>query len=338
MPLRVSTRSKTVDVVLNNYRRCYVEDYTTCAVLEEVLVMVPIRHRLDESSEWYELLNSDVQSTEFEFTNDKFIGFKGIVVTNPMCDKFVNGMHPRDYELDFRSHNYGCTVDFVSEQQTYSLLLTWSEIVSGRRNGIQVWHFGDTYRDVYQNFADRSKTSQGLNALFNTLYDEVYGDRLQSLYLMNCFNRATNKNLNKTIRQYDVIINDNKPIILDGDAYNRLLDKCNDSFGAAIKKCYSDFVVIGQPIINQTKINEMVCLYKESLPNHYNSVYSTLGFKKKQGITKNKHLRDCGYYDRQVFYNVLAMSRKKNSHKMMNWAIICAGANYGRGLGDMVNR
>ena len=33
VPLRVSTRSKTVDVVLNNYRRFYVEDYMTCALL-----------------------------------------------------------------------------------------------------------------------------------------------------------------------------------------------------------------------------------------------------------------------------------------------------------------
>ena len=32
------------------------------------------------------------------------------------------------------------------------------------------------------------------------------------------------------------------------------------------------------------------------------------------------------------------MCRQKNPQKMMNWAIICAGANYGRGLGDMINR
>ena len=63
-----------------------------------------------------------------------------------------------------------------------------------------------------------------------------------------------------------------------------------------------------------------------------------LGCKKKQGITKNKHLATSGYYDRQVFYNFLAMSRQKYPQKMINWAIISAGANYGRGFGEMVNR
>ena len=32
------------------------------------------------------------------------------------------------------------------------------------------------------------------------------------------------------------------------------------------------------------------------------------------------------------------MCKQKNLHSMMNWAIISAGANYGRGVGDMVNR
>ena len=32
------------------------------------------------------------------------------------------------------------------------------------------------------------------------------------------------------------------------------------------------------------------------------------------------------------------MCKQKNPHNMMNWAIISAGANYGRGVGDMVNR
>ena len=96
--------------------------------------------------------------------------------------------------------------------------------------------------------------------------------------------------------------------------------------------------MIGQPIMNRFKVDELVCLYKDNFANHYNAMYSMLGFRKKQGITKNKHLCLSGYYDRQVFYNFLAMSRQKNPQKMINWAIISAGANYGRGLGDMVNR
>ena len=277
-------------------------------------------------------------STVLEFTKAKYIGLIGTVVTNPMRDQVINGMHAKDYESGFGHHNYGCTIDFVSEKETYSLLLTWSEILEGRRQGIQVWYVSDSYKEVSSNFHDRRKTSQGVTALFNLLYDEVYGDRLQSMHLINCFNRATVRNQNKTIRDYDKIISDNKPIVLDGEVYNSFLEKCNDTFGNAIIKCYSDFVVIGQPILSRKEIDDMVRLYKDQMPNHYNAIYSMLGCKKKQGITRNNHLTQSGYYDRQVFYNFLSMSRQKNPQKMINWAIISAGANYGRGLGDMVNR
>ena len=35
---------------------------------------------------------------------------------------------------------------------------------------------------------------------------------------------------------------------------------------------------------------------------------------------------------------MLAMARQKNPQKMKHWAMISAGANYGRGIGEIVNR
>ena len=55
-------------------------------------------------------------------------------------------------------------------------------------------------------------------------------------------------------------------------------------------------------------------------------------------MKKNEHLLKSGYYKRQVFYNMLATSRQKNPQKMKHWAMISAGANYGRGIGEIVNR
>jgi len=130
-------------IVLSNYRRAYVEDYMTRSVSEQLLVMFPIGYRLDESSKWSELLNSDVTSTVLEFTKAKYIGLIGTVVINPMRDQVINGMHAKDYESCFGHHTYGYTIDFVSEKETYSLLLTWSEILEGRRQGIQVWYVSD---------------------------------------------------------------------------------------------------------------------------------------------------------------------------------------------------
>lgn len=149
----------------------------------------------------------------------------GVVVTNSMRNQVISGMQLSDYKQGFRHHNYGCTIDFASENETFSLLITWGEIVDGRRNGVQVWRGSDTYRDVYTNFADRSKTSRGMIVLFNSLYDKVYGDRLQSLHLIDCFDRAMVKNQNKSIREYETTIKDNKLIVLKGNDCNSLLDK-----------------------------------------------------------------------------------------------------------------
>ena len=38
------------------------------------------------------------------------------------------------------------------------------------------------------------------------------------------------------------------------------------------------------------------------------------------------------------FYNMLAIAREHNLHKLKYWAVISAGANYGRGNGEIVNR
>ena len=191
---------------------------------------------------------------------------------------------------------------------------------------------------MYTNFADRSKTTQGLNSLMISLYSEVYGDRLQCLHLLLCYNRANNKSQSVTIRKYDSIVQNFTPAVLEGESYNLLLSDLNTSFGLSIQKCYGDFVVIGRPIITRKETDVLVSLYKTKMPYHYKTMYSMLGYHKKVGMIKNKHLVETGYYDRQVFYSFLAMSRQKNPQKMMNWAIISACANYGRGCGDMVNR
>ena len=135
-----------------------------------------------------------------------------------------------------------------------------------KKNGIQIWHGGEDYQDVYTNFADRSKTTQGLNSLMNSLYSEVYGDRLQCLHLLLSYHRANNKYQSVTIRKYDSLLQNFEPAVLEGESYNLLLSDLNTSFGVSIKKCYGDFVVIGRPIITRTEIDVLVALYKSKMP------------------------------------------------------------------------
>ena len=334
--IEIAPNSPDPELILCKYLRCYVEDFMLRSVGERLLVLIPSHYSTMSTTKWLGLFESDISSSPVEFTNHQFVGYTGVVSTNPFFDNVSNGMHLSDYQSGFGTHNYGCHITF--SEDTESILITWQEVLDGGKNGLQVWRLGDIYRDVYSNFADRCKTSQGLTGLMNTLYSEVYGDRLQCLHLMNCYNRAIMKNQMKLVRTYEDVIQKYNPVVLVGEEYESLLENCNDAFGAAIKKCYCDFVVIGQPIITREVIDGLVQLYKNKMSNHYNTMHTMMGFKRKEGLTRNKHLIEIGYYDRQVFYSFLAMSRQMNPQKMLNWAIISSGANYGRGLGDMVNR
>ena len=192
---------------------------------------------------------------------EDYLGYMGDVATNPICNNVISSMYVSDYELGFGTHNYGCSIMFSSATFSTSILLTWKEVLEGRKNGTKVWRSGDVYRYVYSNFADRSKMSQSLIALMNSLYAEVYGDQLQCLDLMNCFNQANMKNQNKLIRDYQSIIQKYIPVVLGGEHYDGLLDQCNTSFGLAIKKCHCDCGVIGKPIITRDVVDGLVELY-----------------------------------------------------------------------------
>ena len=87
-------------------------------------------------------------------------------------------------------------------------------------------------------------------SLTNLLYGEIYGDRIQALHLLDCHNRATITAQNRQVKEYESIVRSNAPVIFEGDEYNKFLVHCNDTFENSIKKCYTEFVIIGQPIIN----------------------------------------------------------------------------------------
>ena len=54
---------------------------------------------------------------------------------------------------------------------------------------------------------------------------------------------------NKQIKDYESQILAVKPVLFEGYSYKQLLQTCNDSFDEAISLCYTDFVVIGGPIV-----------------------------------------------------------------------------------------
>ena len=52
--------------------------------------------------------------------------------------------------------------------------------------------------------------------------------------------------------------------------------------------------MIGQPIITRVEIDELVELYKSRTSNYYHTMLVMMGFNKKKGMTRNKHLIQTG--------------------------------------------
>ena len=121
-------------------------------------------------------------------------------------------MHVSDYLADFGNHNYGCTLQFSLQHST---LLTWTSVLEGRKDGIQVWRRSHDFRNVFLNYSARIKTSSGLMSLTNLLYGEIYGDRVQALHILDCHNRATITAQNRQVKEYESIVQSNAPVIFE---------------------------------------------------------------------------------------------------------------------------
>ena len=153
----------------------------TRIVGESLIVLLPHRYQSDHFSPWYEMMASNTKSMEVTFSKKRYIVYVAVVTTNPILSQVQNGMHYSDYVAGFGNHNYGCNLIFHNDEGeiNYSSLITWKEVLDGRQDVIQIWSSGSSFRNVYQKFCDRRKTNQGLKAVLNRLYPEVYGDRIQ---------------------------------------------------------------------------------------------------------------------------------------------------------------
>ena len=120
---------------------------------------------------------------------------------------------------------------------------------------------------MFRYFDDRKKTKLGLNAIFCTLYHEAYGDRIQCLQLMHCYNRAIIQQHQAHIIQYGSKIAVYRPSVMSGLIYDIFLGECNDAFSYYIKQCYTEYAVIHIPILSRDKVNEMISIYKIVMKN-----------------------------------------------------------------------
>ena len=101
------------------------------SVGERLLVLIPSHYYTMPTTKWSGLFESDISSSPVEFTKHQFLGYTGVVSTNPFFDNFFNGMHLSDYQSGFVTHNYGCAITF--SEDTESILITWQEVLEGKK-------------------------------------------------------------------------------------------------------------------------------------------------------------------------------------------------------------
>ena len=145
-------------------------------------------------------------------------------------------------------------------------------------DGIQVWRHTDEFRTVYTNYKDIHKTSRGIQALVNQLFEEVYGDRVQALHLLDCHNKLIILIQNLQLNIFETSVKRSEPVVFEGEKYHSFLRECNDTFDRTIKQCYTNFVVIGSPIISRSMIDTLVQSYKVNMSTHYTTFFNMFGF------------------------------------------------------------
>ena len=180
-------------------------------------------------------------------------------------------MYRPDYAAGFGNHNYGCNITFKgtkSSSLSFTSLITWRHVLDGKIDGIMIWREGSIFRNVYTNFYDRCKTNQGLLAVLNSLFLEVYGDRIQCMHLLHCYHRCTIQMQQKYMNACDILISASAPIDLNGVLYEGFLAKCDNVFREAIQRTYTNYVIIGSPIITRIAVNNMVESYISSMHSH----------------------------------------------------------------------
>ena len=218
------------------------------------------------------------------------------------------------------------TLDLVHEY-----FISWNDILIGKDTGIQIWSEISQIRDCKLNFKNKFKNETHLEKLLHWIYLELYGDAFQIYFTISRYYAAVLRKkqyLLSNIQKNSIQLNN---IQLCGNIYKEVITEIDNKFLKAIQECYSTFCSLTQPLISSKTVKELIQLYMNKLPHHYNLMKSMLGYDKREKMSKNLHLRNIGYYNKLLFYQFLIQSRVRNPHNCIHWAMVSAAASYARG-------
>jgi hypothetical protein len=245
------------------------------------------------------------------------------------------------------THNFGATIlvkrntrdDKTVDACTdsFKILVTWTEVLMGRRFGMQVWATLNPLREVKKMFLNYRRDEAKILGLLGYLYEEVFGDSLQMMLLVSRYYSGLNAGRKESFSQMKKNMDVAQPVLLIGERYKYVLNKIDTVFKNEIRSCYDSFQSVTQPLLSKEQVNALVLMYKNELPHHYALMKEMFGFDLKENQMRQTHLKETGFYDRLVFYQFLSQARIRFNHNCTHWGIVSAAACYGRGGGKVDN-
>mmetsp|Transcript_10163 Transcript_10163/g.14366 ORF Transcript_10163/g.14366 Transcript_10163/m.14366 type:complete len:225 (+) Transcript_10163:585-1259(+) len=217
-----------------------------------------------------------------------------------------------DVIFGFKEGTFGSYIHFPINDS--KILITVSMVLEGHEKGMQIWKKGNKNRDLFPLFQNKRRSADTLSSYLHNFSLELFGDPYATLQLLNVYYKAmTKQKVNETFTLKQIILSIEPPI-LNGGSYNNLLKTIDSTFSNAIKRTYTQFCSLGDRLITNEEQNNLVELYKSSMPNHYHTMMTMMGMKNKEGMKKNSILVQTGFYDRRLFYMFLSQTRIKNPH------------------------
>ena len=335
-----------IPLPLVNKNRCLIEDFMVLPETSEITVLIPKPKPNESLSLAQDDMVVQCPKSFIQYGNEKnqrFYLFHGHVHSAPYFERAdINALTCSEINNALKSGNnngYGsnCTLQqclicdgFSSKSEhKFQLLIKWSDVFYGRKTGVQVWSSTNVMRDFSANF--RNCNDEAMNDNLGFIADELFMDKLATTGLLLKYYMVQSQ---KKQIQYDSFIakkSEVSKIDFDRVSYNYVNSIIEEKFYSAIENCYKDFSEISQPLLSRDIIDELVSLYKSNLKQHYNLQMEMFGFLQKKELSRNKHLKDAGYYDRLVFYHYLAQERVRFNHVLISWGMVTAGSGYARG-------
>lgn len=335
--------SKYSSLQLKN--RCYLEDFMLLKKKDIVTLLIPKEKSFKQPFvHLIETINPVIITLA---KRRSYYCIEFTVENAPNNEQALQGIHETDLVHGLGRGNFGCNLlykynvndeksdsNLICKNKTY--LITWKQILDGKTEGYQIWTEIQILRDVSKLFHNVKYSPEKLLSRLRFMADECFGDRLQSQLLLtryyqnvvkgkqNLLHNATS-NLNSLESKY---LGDT--LSLDGTAFLEVMDTIDKAFGLAMRNTFVLYTCITSPIISKDEYNDLIQVYKTTMPNHYAVMKRILGYEMKENLKKNSHLSDSGFYDKTIFIMFLQQARIRSNKNCPNWALVGTAAVYGK--------